>query len=242
MIDDRPSAEPKRAAILTVAICALLIRVVFLLASAESLDADPDAYRHIAENIRQTGIYGSGSLPTAFRPPLYPVLLAALASGGKITPTVVGGLHVLFGVVTVLLTFVLGYHWRLGRWSFAAAALVAADPILLHQSALVMTETLATLLATVGLYALSLWDAKPSLRHALFAGVVFGLACLCRPTFIPWLGLSAVAMVLLRCTSWSVASLRGAAMPSIAFVLSTALVISPWVLRNYVVFGVAKAT
>jgi 4-amino-4-deoxy-L-arabinose transferase-like glycosyltransferase len=242
MSDDRPSVEPARVAIVAVALCALLIRVAFAVASAESLNADPDAYRQIAENLRQYAVYGPGSAPTAFRPPLYPVLLAALTINGQVTPAIVGGLHVLFGVATVVLTFLLGYHWRLGRWACAAAALVAIDPILLNQSTQVMTETLATLLATAALYALSLWDAKPSLRLAIVAGIVFGLASLCRPTFLPWLGLSAVGMVWLRCDAWKLSSLRASVMPAIACILSAAIVISPWVLRNYFVFGVPKVT
>ena len=285
MIDDRPAAEPRLGAIIAVVICTLVIRGAFVAATADSLNADPDAYRSIAENLRQHGVYGSGSSPTAFRPPLYPVLLAALAVDGKVTSTIAGGLNVLFGVATVVLTFWLGRHWRLGRWSFAAAALVAIDPILLNQSSLVMTETLATCLATASLLAITAWNAKPSPRRALLAGLAIGLACLCRPTFLPWLGLVAGGMILyrsrwvlihlydgpprpsvkdstasegrrtgypnvpfsaasgiVRCTSWKLASLRALALDSIVFVLAAVIVISPWILRNYLVFGAPKAT
>ena len=242
MIDEPPFPEPTRIAIFAVLIGALLIRGAFVVASADSLRADPDAYRTIAENLRQNGIYGSNAAPTAFRPPLYPVLLAALAIKGEVTPLIAGGLNVLFGAATVVLTFLLGYRWRLGRWSFAAATLVTIDPILLNQSSLVMTETMATWLAAFGLYALSLWEAKPSVGGAIRAGIVFGLACLCRPTFIPWLGLSAAAMILLRFDSWKLSPLRPSAKSSVALVVTAAIVISPWVLRNYLVLGVPKAT
>ena len=246
MVDETPSDKPTRLAIVTIAICALLIRAAFAVTSAESLHADPDAYRQIAENLRQNGVYGSTSSPTAFRPPLYPVLLAALTINGEVTSMAVGGLHVLCGVLTVVLTFVLACHWRLGRWSCMAAVLVAIDPILLNQSSLVMTETLATLLATAGLFVLSSWGAKPSIRKAILAGFVCGLACLCRPTFIPWLGLSALVMVLQRCTSWriswKISSLRDSIGGSMAFLLVASLVVSPWGFRNYYVFGVPKAT
>jgi hypothetical protein len=242
MVDETPSDEPTRRAIVTIAICTLLIRAAFVMTTVESLHADPDAYRQIAENLRQNGIYGSTSSPTAFRPPLYPVLLAALTINGDVTPMAVGGLHVLCGVLTVVLTFVLACHWRLGRWSYMAAVLVAMDPILLNQSALVMTETLAALLATAGLVVLSGWSAKPSIRRATLGGIVCGLACLCRPTFIPWLALSALVMVLQRCTSWRISSWRGSGGGSLAFLLSAAIVVSPWVIRNYYVFGVPKVT
>ncbi|MBC8352602.1 MAG: glycosyltransferase family 39 protein [Planctomycetes bacterium] len=255
MVDETSSDKPEYQVILAVALCALVIRVAFVVVMAESLDADPDAYRRIAENVRQHGVYGSGSSPTAFRPPLYPVLLAALAMGGEVSPSMTGGLNVLFGVATVVLTFLLAKQWRLGQWSFLAAALVAIDPILLNQSALVMTETLASLLAVAGMFALSHWSAKPSTAQAVIAGIVFGLACLCRPTFIPWLGLS------LSVTGWLGSSLRAPSNATtggsktrpqpplsrvigqpLAFLLSAILVISPWILRNYNVFGVPKAT
>jgi hypothetical protein len=86
---------------------------------------------------------------------------------------------------------------------------------------------------------LSSWSTKPSLSKAIFAGTVFGLACLCRPTFIPWLGLSALAMVFIQCRN---AGWRNSLVCSIVFVVSATLVVSPWVLRNYFVFGVPKAT
>lgn len=242
MTDDTSSTKSQRGAIFAVAACALMVRLVFVVVGVNSLNADPDAYRTIAENLRQNGIYGSNSSPTAFRPPLYPVILAAFSINGSVTPAIVGGLHVMFGVVTVVLTFVLGYHWRLGRWSYAAAALVAIDPILLNQSALVMTETMATLLAVAGLYRLSLWAERPSLWRAILTGVVFGLACLCRPTFIPWLGLSAVGMVFSQCTLRKASSFRVPVLNSMAFLLSAAIIMSPWVIRNFLVFGVPKAT
>ncbi|MCA9119586.1 MAG: hypothetical protein H6822_13765 [Planctomycetaceae bacterium] len=242
MVDDTNPVNPRRTAVLLVATCALLIRLAFIMTSADELRADPDAYRAIAENLRQNAIYGSTSSPTAFRPPLYPVLLAVLAVSGKVTPALVAGVHLLFGVITVLLTFVLGHHWRLGRWSYAAAGLVAVDPLLLNQSALVMTETLATLLATAGLLALASWDRQPSMLRTLMAGLIFGLACLCRPTFVPWLGLCIVATIVSRCSSWKLSALLAPTLNAVAFGLSAALVISPWVVRNMLVFGVPKLT
>ena len=83
------------------------------------------------------------------------------------------------------------------------ALLVACDPILLAQSAQVMTETLATFLAMAGLVVLA-WafgsrrcggserpDA-PSCRRRLnvwkpfLAGAILGLGALCRPTLLLW--------------------------------------------------------
>ena len=245
MVDRIPSDKPHTTAIIAVAICALVIRLGFLVASSDSLNADPDAYRSIAENLRQNNIFGSTSAPTAFRPPLYPILLAGLTVRGEVTPPIVIGLHTVFGVGTVVLTFLLAFRWRLGRWSFVAAAIVAIDPILLNQSAHVMTETFATLLATAGLMSLMWWSENRSVQRAIVAGVVLGLACLCRPTFLPWLGLSAGLMCFQQWTKRdadNALSLRETLGSSLAFVLAAIVVVSPWVIRNYAVFGVPKVT
>ena len=75
--------------------CALVVRSGFLLLADQNLQADPDGYRRLAENLVAEGTLGdrvpgvdhdsAGTwqatpkfLPTAYRPPLYPGLLAAL--------------------------------------------------------------------------------------------------------------------------------------------------------------------
>ena len=130
----------------------------------DNLNEDRDAYREIAENLATYRIYGLGRSnetprPTAYRPPLYPVLLAKLAGEGlAVTPLRVAILHWLLGMGTVGLTwFTAGMlcaesgdarnatsRWTATEWRPTLAALiVACDPILLHWSTYVMTETLA---------------------------------------------------------------------------------------------------
>src|SRR4029079_19530514 len=77
-----------------------------------------------------------------------------------------------------------------------AGLLVACDPILLNQQTLVMTETLATSLTILSLWCLARFDAIRSWFNAALAGGAIGLAVLCRPTFLPWLALVAVGMLL----------------------------------------------
>jgi hypothetical protein len=128
-----------------------------------------------------------------------------------------------------------------------AGLIVACDPILLNQQTLVMTETLATFLAILSLWCLARFDAARTPFNAAMAGGAIGLAVLCRPTFLPWLGLVAVGMALVRGRNsefriqnaefrwladfgWRAANVAG-------FVVVAAAVVSPWVIRNYRVFG-----
>jgi hypothetical protein len=125
-----------------VAVIALsaVVRLVTAVAGWERLNADPDSYRQLAETLAQTGSYSrpdpvDGVLyPTAYRPPLYPLLLACLATQEGVPRLLIAGLHGLLGVGTVALVLHAGRRLGLGRRSAIAGVLTACDPILLHQS------------------------------------------------------------------------------------------------------------
>ena len=196
---------------------ALLIRCGTLWLTPNALQNDPDEYLHLATNLVEYRTLGSGTTPTAYRPPLYPIVLTgcAVAYDRALVVVAIMLLHVVLGVTTVGLVLLLGRWWGLGAGGAAVAALlVACDPILLDSSSRVMTETLATLLTTAGLLALtcagrrrttspiagsqrlperaSVGDNPPgAIGSRLFlrpmvAGIVLALAALCRPAFLLW--------------------------------------------------------
>jgi 4-amino-4-deoxy-L-arabinose transferase-like glycosyltransferase len=245
----------------------LAVRGGVMWAMRANLQDDPDAYREIAENVLTHGVYGMGKsaeppAPTAYRPPLYPILLSNLpaADGKHISLVKVAIVHLLLGVATVWLTYLTARRLvapsgpegagaestsratpfphgvrELHVRELLAGLLVACDPILLNQQTLVMTETLATFLAVLALWCLAHFHAPRYWWNAGLAGVAIGLAVLCRPTFLPWLGLVAAAMVIadcgLRIAEWPKRAWRAVANLA-AFVLVAAAVVSPWVIRN----------
>jgi len=214
---------------------ALALRTGAVLVRWERLSADPDAYRLIAENVAQRGAYSRSAAdlpaaPTAFRPPVYPLLLATAARHKVVTPATVAVIHIATGTLTVLLVWILGQHWGLGWRSGLAAFLVAADPILLNQTAEVMTETLATLLGTLGLLAFTQWSARRTSGAGALAGAASGLAALCRPTFLIWAGLCGVYYVVTE-RNWK--SVRQSAV----FALALAITLLPWGERNLRLLG-----
>ena len=220
---------------ITLLLAAATLRSGAIAARWDHLSRDPDAYRLIAENLVQRGVYSRAPstmhpLPTAFRPPLYPLILAGTCWQGRVGPWNVAILHVVVGTLTVLLVLLLARVWQLGQWSWLAATLVACDPILLNQAGEVMTETLATLLAVVGLLGLTRLTAAFSWKSSILAGLALGLAVLCRPTFLVWAVLCG-AYVLLRWRSWP--SIKTTAVLVVVFLL----VLLPWGLRNQRVIG-----
>lgn len=187
---------------------ALAVRGAFLWQLRTNLRQDPDAYREIAENMLQYGVFGltgkSGPspsvVPTAYRPPLYPLLLASLRAmeAPLVSLAKVAVVHLFLGVATVALTWLCAWQYcGMPQWQAVLAGLiVACDPILLHQQSLVMTETLATALAAIALMCLAFWSMRPGLGSAALAGLSIGCCSLCRPTFLPWLGLVALAIAI----------------------------------------------
>lgn len=222
----------------TLLVFTLLVRGGVLVGMRDQLKADPDGYRGIAESVLEHGVYGlqeggNGSVqPTAFRSPLYPLLLTTVASGnGKVHLMDVVLLHLALGMATVAMVYWLARWWELGRYGWLAAAMVACDPILLNQSTYVMTETLATFLAVLGLLCLSRYHVKRSWWTAGLAGGSLALAMLCRPTFAVWLAMGSI-VVLLVAPNWQrrVTSLA-------TYALAVVVVVAPWGVRNYLVLG-----
>ncbi len=179
---------------------------------SDDLLVDRDAYLAIAKNVAEGNGYRcrAAGNPTAFRPPLYPLLLAPffVVHSPRFG---VALLNVLAGVGTVGLTFWLGRELLAECGAWLAAALVAVDPLLLRYTAFPMTETCFTLLllltVVLGYRLLSTVEAvkfvergQPALtgqrlsasererafsaqrRLAFVTGVTFGVCALCRPT------------------------------------------------------------
>ena len=226
-----------------VLLAALLVRGGVGYAQVDQLATDPDSYRLLAENIVRLHSFTleDRAEPTAFRPPLYPLLLAVTSISKQILPWEVFWLHLTLGVLTVGLTFYWAMQVGLGKWRSLAGLLVAVDPILLNQSTLVMTETLATALAILTLVAVGalvlgarsvegLSSRDITIRAVNIAGAA-ALAIYCRPTFLIWGALLPLAL-LAAFPRWRQ---RGAAL--LAYGLMMAFLLSPWVARNWYVFG-----
>jgi hypothetical protein len=218
------------------------IRFGTLWLGRESLNMDPDAYRALATSWHDTGTFGrinseGAALPTAYRPPLYPWLLSWFASPSNpdANRRWIMGLHGILGLATCAITFAIGkrLHMPYSACWFATFA-VACDPVLLRQSTLVMTETLATFLgAVLWWYWLQDEHDKPDgwSGRSLLLGIGMGLAVLCRPTVLAWMVLWWFVAIIGKRWRWAVASTLG-----------LVVVIAPWAVRNAIQFGKPIAT
>lgn len=218
---------------LTLAAIAFLIRLLFGWIMSDSLDADPDAYKRLAWTWAQSGTYGllthdQTVIPTAYRPPLYPWMLHWIAPCKEWKTSLIG-LHATLGALTVLWTYQIGKHLKLAQYPrLVAASLVLIDPILLRQSSLIMTETLATCLSVAIWYLAVRIESRSTNQRTwywLVIGASLGIACLCRPTSLLW------AFV------WSGFIATRNAKHAFAMLLGCLLILFPWWERNRQMLG-----
>jgi hypothetical protein len=212
-----------------IVLLAVILRAGVVLRTWPAFD-DPDNYFPLARAIATGEGFSLAGRPTAYRPPLYPLMLAPLVAAlGDRAAAAAALLHVALGAGTVWLTAAAAKGSGLSPRRAAAAAFVTAcDPVLIWQCRSVMTETPSAFLVAATLAALG----APAWRGPVLAGLGSGLAALCRPSLLPGAVLTILAALLIRPGSARQRLARAALM---AAMMGSVLV--PWTVRNYLVLG-----
>lgn len=236
-----------------------IFRLVVIALPATILLTDPDSYLTLAKQFAVSGTYGFADAngvvqATAFRPPLYPAAIALVIKlFGQPSVMAIGILHSLLATCSAGFLLLIGRRLAVPHIALIVIAF-SLDPLLVRQSQLLMTETLATTVALISWWlCIRVYDvleaSHPQGRKndslwivALIAGMSFGIATLTRPTAIVWLGL--ILMTLLATTFLtgaiftSMRAERGARVQAIAAMLIGSMtVIAPWMIRNQLEIG-----
>jgi len=221
----RPPTNPLWA----VVALAVILRAAVMLPRYGTFD-DPDNYLPLARSLVSGEGYAIHGRPTAYRPPLYPILLAPFTPIlGDHSWLGVALLHLALGGATVCLTAAAakGSGMPAGRQALAAL-IVAADPVLVWQSRSVMTETLSAFLVALTLAG----TTRRGWPGALLGGLGLGLLALCRPSGLAPASLVIAAALLVPPGAWRERLARGGLIAAVLVVW-----LLPWTLRNAVLFG-----
>ncbi len=172
--------------------------------------------------------------PTARRPVLYPMFLAGVYKLFGRSFTAVGVVQALLGTLTVYLICLLG-RMATGRApvGLIAAALSAIYLPFIRYAGSLLTETLFLFLAVLGFHYMFIALRESKIKWSLIAGMIGGLAFLCRPTAIGF----PLVFVLLVITAIKLGKRRRPVLKSAAYLVAFLVFYSGWLARNYHTFG-----
>lgn len=223
--------------LLAITLAALAIRLVYALAVApdQITPGDAHVYHELAAAVADGRGYNLFALlgrdaPTASHPPLYPLYLALFTKLGFGSLIADRAISCLLGTIAVALIGLLGRRLAGPGAGLLAAGLAAVYPQLFMVDGTVIAESLyAPLIAGVLVLAYRFLD-RPTAASAAALGAVIGLATLTRSDGILLLVVLALPL------AWKVGQLRlGIGM--LAIVAATAaVVLSPWLVRNWIEF------
>lgn len=185
--------------------------------SLHSQASDSATYLALAKSIRFDFLFGINGSPTYFRGPGYSAFIALLwwddlpLAGIYIAQAVIGAL-------TALFTYKLARHFG-EKVAVVSGVGMALAPMSIFTTTEIMTETVYTFLIVLGCY---FWGK----RNSYLSGIAFGLSWLVRPTTMVFL-LFCLAVVFV---------IRRQRKQMILITLFAILTISPWIIRNAIVF------
>ncbi len=202
-----------------------------------------DAYDTYAQNLLQTGVYGrSSGIPDAVIPPLYSYVLAGVYATLGRSGLAVASTNIVFDCLSIICLFFIGKRlFKQGEWVGALAGLFyAVYPYLIFQNlTLIDTPFFMVLLYAFVLLMVLLRERsaldKGTWGLAVVAGVILGLSMLTR-ALLPALAILAALWFLFRLSLWqTVVRLLPVALVGL-------LVMLPWIVRNYGIYGALVPT
>jgi 4-amino-4-deoxy-L-arabinose transferase-like glycosyltransferase len=223
-----------------------LVKAIFgfaVVTDSERIISDPDSigYYRLAENLWHHGVFSRSEQPPfaadSVLTPVYPFFVAVLLAlaGGKlwIIPVAQG----IINSLSAVLVFKAGEKLFNTRAGFIAGLCFALDPSALVRTFSLLTESLFTFLFLTAIFFLIQYANKPSAKSLITSAALLGVATLCRPVglyfFVP-----AAALLFVASSGAFKIRARNAAI----YVTVFALTLSPWLIRNKLIFGVAQLT
>jgi len=192
--------------------------------------SDAPAYITLAGNLLNHQGFRYSGMPSAFRPPGYPLILAGFMQVfGQHYISAMRFLQFILGLLTVMICARVSARWFSGEAGRATLAIGLLLPTLIFPTAQILTECIAAFLTALFLLFLVEQQEVGGFRSAAALGITGGLEALIRfnAAALPFFGLWAV---------WRSKQKGGQVVRAGIIVVVTAAVVSPWFIRNEMVF------
>ena len=228
-----------RAGLIGIAVLGVVLRIGLKIVTTDLSEPQLWEFGTIARNLLETGTYSflRPGVPDAFMPPAYPLLIWCLYGALGVTAFA----HAILATVLLAgeVAFPVLVAWvARSVWGDRVAA-VAFVTSLFWPQFLVISGRLhsISLYAPILVAACGVLVARnvPSVRRSLLAGLLLGIYACFRSEGYLFALPAAVALYL--GSREQGAGRRSSLMPVAAFAIALAVVVSPWIIRNTVVFG-----
>ncbi len=189
---------------------------------------DEGHYLRMANNLIKHKIYSydiNAIYPTAFHPPGYTIIIASvIALGGGILT-----LRMLNFLSLCLCIFIIFHILKKHDFSFGARwlpVIIFCYPVLFFTASTIYPQIIA---ATIFVFIIYIADnSAPKSLNAIFTGGLYGMLILISPSFIMVLPVMIITHYILKG--------RFSFKYIMAFILGIAIILTPWAIRNYIVF------
>jgi hypothetical protein len=212
---------------LAFAVRSFILLCVFRNSAGSELHPDSTEYIRLARGIVEHGVF-----PVIKRGPVYPAFLAFMFFIFKthFIQAVVCFQVVLDSLTAVLVYRIAGYLTPGRRTAAAAGAIYALCPVCITSTGLVMTETLFSFFFTAAFVCFIRCLGGGGARNAAASGLLLGIAVLTRSILTPLLCLMILFLLFTRRD-------RATARNAVLMAAGIAVVVFPWVVRNYFYYG-----
>ena len=226
--------------VLVIILVALLLRGIFFVVVSTHPERlfhrDTGSYIRPARNLLTGRGFSQQEAPPftpdARRTPVYPLLVALLYGVFGQHPLLVAGGQVLLSALTAGLVGLLGARLLPEREACLGGLLLALSLGSIVYSAYILTETLFTALLLGMSYALVVYREKRRKRWLIGAGLLAGMAMLCRPIALFYPLVAAPLAGFAHRGRW-----REVFRAALLLLGIAVLLVAPWLLRNYRLTG-----
>jgi len=220
-----------RRKVLLLVVLALALRLGLIVAAGPFTEPDSLTYDNLARNLAGGQGYSDtrpfkildGSMSV---PPVYPGFLAAVYAvfGFRYGPVIV--IQQVLGALLAALACLIATRLFGGRIGFWTGLIVALHPWLIVYGSTLMTEALFTFLFAASMYFLVKGLFSGRVLDFALAGLVMGLAILCRASFQYYVLLIPVVLLV------ALKDFKRAAWHSLAYLVPVLFLLGGWCLRN----------
>ena len=173
-------------------------------------------------------VMGVNSKITSYRAPFLPFLLAGVyAVFGHSYPVAKIMLSIL-GAFTCIVIYFIGKHTFDRKVGLLSALISCIYPFFIYYTGYLLSETPFVMLVCMFTLSLILAREKGAYRYFIMAGILLGLACLCKPIFLtipPFILLWLIIVQRYR--------IQDSLKRFVVIILAMILTIAPWTIRNY---------